>query len=116
MSRPREDRYPCRDLAPTVAVDADRDDHGDRDDTAVLAHLHVGRVDPQIPATSSSIGRWAANPIVIVDGSTLRRSPERCSNLPLWTAMPGTGIDLLAQVIFAYDSFNFDRNRIRQAT
>ena len=35
-------------LAPAVGVDADRDDHGDRDDAAVVAHLHVGRVDPQI--------------------------------------------------------------------
>ena len=35
-------------LAPAVAVDADRDDHGDRDDAAVLAHLHVGGVDPQV--------------------------------------------------------------------
>ena len=35
-------------LAPAVAVDADRDDHRDRDDAAVLAHLHVGGVDPEI--------------------------------------------------------------------
>ena len=35
-------------LAPPVGVDADRDDHGDRDDAAVAAHLHVGRVDPDI--------------------------------------------------------------------
>ena len=35
-------------LAPAVGVDADRDDHRDRDDAPVLAHLHVGGVDPQI--------------------------------------------------------------------
>ena len=35
-------------LAAAVAVDADGDDHGDRDDAAVLAHLHVGGVDPEI--------------------------------------------------------------------
>jgi hypothetical protein len=35
-------------LAPAVAVDADRDDHGDRDDAAGLAHLQVGGVDPEI--------------------------------------------------------------------
>jgi hypothetical protein len=35
-----------------VAVDADRDDHGDRHDATVLAHLHVGRVDPQIRPVS----------------------------------------------------------------
>src|SRR6516225_5505285 len=38
----------AENLAPAVAVDADRDDHGDRHDATVLAHLHVGRVDPQI--------------------------------------------------------------------
>ena len=35
-------------LAPAVAVDADGDDRGNRDDAAVLADLHVGGVDPQI--------------------------------------------------------------------
>ena len=35
-------------LAPAVAVDADRNDHRDRDDAAILAHFHVGGVDPQI--------------------------------------------------------------------
>ena len=35
-------------LAPAVGVDADRDDHRDRDDAPGLAHLHVGRVDPEI--------------------------------------------------------------------
>ena len=38
----------AENFAPAVAVDADRDDHRDRDDAAVLAHLHVGGVDPQI--------------------------------------------------------------------
>jgi hypothetical protein len=44
-----EGRCPCRDLAPPVAVDADRDDHGDRDDAAVLAHLHVGGIFLETP-------------------------------------------------------------------
>jgi hypothetical protein len=35
-------------LASAVGIDADGDDHGDRDDTAVLPDLHVGRVDPQV--------------------------------------------------------------------
>ena len=35
-------------LAPAVAVDADGDDDGDRDDAAVLADLQVGGVDPEI--------------------------------------------------------------------
>ena len=37
-----------QDFAPAVAVDADGDDDGDRDDAAGLANLHVGGVDPQI--------------------------------------------------------------------
>ncbi len=35
-------------LAPAVAIDADRDDHRDRDDAAVAAHLHVGGIQPEI--------------------------------------------------------------------
>src|SRR5882672_4434153 len=35
-------------LAPAVAIDADRDDHRDRDDTTVAARLHIGRVQPDI--------------------------------------------------------------------
>jgi hypothetical protein len=38
-------------FAPPIAVDANRNDHGDRDNVAVLAHLHVGGVDPQIGAS-----------------------------------------------------------------
>jgi hypothetical protein len=38
----------AENLAPAVAVDADRDDHRDRYDAPLLAHLHVGGVDPQI--------------------------------------------------------------------
>ena len=38
----------AENLAPAVTVDADRDNHRDRHDAAVLAHLHVGGVDPQI--------------------------------------------------------------------
>ena len=35
-------------LAPAVGVDPDGDDHRDRDDAMVAAHLHVGRVEPDI--------------------------------------------------------------------
>lgn len=38
----------AQNLTPTVAVDADGDDDRHRDDPAGLAHLHIGRVDPQI--------------------------------------------------------------------
>ncbi len=38
----------AENLAPAIAVDAHRDDHRDRDDALVLAHLHIGGVDPQI--------------------------------------------------------------------
>ena len=31
-----------------IAVDADRDDHRDRDDPPVLADLHISRIDPQV--------------------------------------------------------------------
>jgi hypothetical protein len=43
----RTDVY-AEDFAPAVAIDANRHDHGDRDDAAVLAHLHVGGIDPQV--------------------------------------------------------------------
>jgi hypothetical protein len=35
-------------LAPAVTVDANRNNHRDRHDAAILAHLHIGGVDPQI--------------------------------------------------------------------
>ena len=35
-------------LAPAIAVDRHRNDHSDRDDTPLLANLHVGRVEPQV--------------------------------------------------------------------
>ena len=38
----------AEDLAPAIAVDADGDDDGDRDDAAVAAHLYVGGVEPDI--------------------------------------------------------------------
>jgi len=38
----------AENFALAVAVDADRDDHRDGDDAAILAHLHIGGVDPQI--------------------------------------------------------------------
>ena len=34
-------------LAPAVRVDADGDDHRDRDDAVAAAHLHIGGVDPR---------------------------------------------------------------------
>jgi len=43
--------------APAVRVDPDGDDHGDGDDPAVLANLHIGRIDPQV-------GPVAFNPTV----------------------------------------------------
>src|SRR5207302_1446290 len=43
----RADRQ-AQHLAPTVAIDADRDDHRDRDDVAIAACLHIGRVQPDI--------------------------------------------------------------------
>jgi hypothetical protein len=36
-----------QDVAPSVAVDADSDDDRHRDDPSGLAHLHLGRVDPE---------------------------------------------------------------------
>ena len=35
-------------LAPTVGVNADRDRDGHRHDPPGLAHLHVGRIQPQV--------------------------------------------------------------------
>lgn len=37
-----------RTFAPAIAVDAEHDDHRNRHDAPLLAHLHVGGVDPQI--------------------------------------------------------------------
>jgi hypothetical protein len=38
----------AEDLAPSIAIDADGDDGGRRDDAAAAAHLQVGRVEPNI--------------------------------------------------------------------
>lgn len=43
----RADRK-AQHLAPAVAVDTDRDDHGDRDDAPVAACLHIGGVKPNV--------------------------------------------------------------------
>src|SRR5207253_4204066 len=43
----RADRQ-AQHLAPAIAIDADRDDHRDRDDVAVAARLHIGRIQPDI--------------------------------------------------------------------
>jgi hypothetical protein len=37
-----------QNLAPAVAVDADRHDDGNGDDAAAAAHLQIGGVDPQV--------------------------------------------------------------------
>ena len=67
-------------LALAITVDADCDDHRDRHDATILAHPHVGGVDPQIrPVAFDRTGeeglhfvidlgaepadRWAAKPI-----------------------------------------------------
>ena len=67
-------------LALAIAVDADCDDHRDRHNATILAHPHVGGVDPQIrPVAFDRTGeeglhfvidlgaepadRWAAKPI-----------------------------------------------------
>jgi hypothetical protein len=44
----RRGRCPCPRPRGGHPIDPDRDDDGDGDDTAVLAHLHIGRIDPQI--------------------------------------------------------------------
>ena len=46
----------AQNLAPAITVDADRDDHRNRHNAPALAHLQVGRVDPQ-KGQSPSIGR-----------------------------------------------------------
>jgi hypothetical protein len=38
----------AQNLAPAITVDANRDDHRNRHNAPALAHLQVGRVDPQI--------------------------------------------------------------------
>src|SRR5215813_10730074 len=38
----------AQNLAPAIAIDADRHDHGDWHDATFLANLHVGGVDPKI--------------------------------------------------------------------
>lgn len=38
----------AQDLAPSVGVDADGDDDGNRDDAATATNLQIGGVDPQI--------------------------------------------------------------------
>src|SRR5260370_357852 len=44
----RGDDRQAQHLAPAGAVDADCDDHRDRDDVAVAARLHIGRIQPDI--------------------------------------------------------------------
>src|SRR3954447_4454742 len=51
-------------LAPAVAIDANRDDHRDRDDVAVAARLHIGRVQPDIGPLPSS-GR-SRKPVILL--------------------------------------------------
>jgi hypothetical protein len=52
-------------LTPTVGIDRDGHGHGDRDDPAGLAHLHVSRVDPQIwPITFDRALEEGPHPLV----------------------------------------------------
>jgi hypothetical protein len=52
-------------LAPSVAINTDGDDHRDRDDTAVLTDLHVGRVEPEIgPVACDRPVEEGAHPLV----------------------------------------------------
>ena len=67
-------------LAPAVAVDADRDDDGDRDDAAALAHLQVGGVDPQI--------RPVALDRPVEEGLHLARRSPRTAGLTWLLEMP----------------------------
>jgi hypothetical protein len=58
-------RFRCADLqaqhlAPAVGIDADRDDHGDRDDAPTTAHLQIRRVDPQVVRAGTFTPRSAA--------------------------------------------------------
>jgi hypothetical protein len=57
------DRH-AEDLAPAVSIDRDRDGHRDRDDAPGLAHLDVGRVDPEIGRLpwSERVGAPLPNP------------------------------------------------------
>ena len=49
----RADRH-AEDLAPALVVDRDRDGHRDRYDAPGLAHLQIGRIQPEIGQSPSS--------------------------------------------------------------
>jgi hypothetical protein len=52
-------------LAPAVAVDPDRDDHGNRDAATLLAHLHIGRIDPQVgPVAFDRTSKESLHPLI----------------------------------------------------
>ena len=68
----------AKHLATAVSVHTDRHDHGDRDDASVLAHLHVGRINPErapIAACCDGIPGRATRPRA--DGRGTRRPARR---------------------------------------
>ena len=48
LNRPLASSSRAPDSAPTVVVDTDRDNRGNQYDAAILPHLHISGVDPQI--------------------------------------------------------------------
>src|SRR4029078_28842 len=54
----------AQDLATPIAVDSDCDDHCHRDEAPALAHLHIGRVDPQIRPVA--LGRAAPEGLALI--------------------------------------------------
>jgi hypothetical protein len=55
----------AQDLAPAVGVGPHGHDHGDRDDAAGLADLHVGGVDPEVrPVTLDRAGEEGRHALV----------------------------------------------------
>src|SRR5208282_3502922 len=73
-------------LAPSVAVDADGDDHGRRDDAAVLADFDVSRVDPDIsPVAFERTVKKGFDPLVDL--------PAQPADLALGDARAAHGLD-----------------------
>ncbi len=65
--------FHAQDRAPSVGVEADGDDHGDRDDAATAAHLQIGGVDPQIrPSLETWLLEMPLMPIALTKSSTER--------------------------------------------
>jgi hypothetical protein len=63
----------AQNLATAITIGADCHDHGHRDDPAVLADLHVGRVEPEIgPLVASGLTVREAAARVKVGKTSLR--------------------------------------------